>query len=99
MSQFGETTQTVVNLVPGSHITALMRQVLVSPAIDNIEKSLNGLDHGQFKETANQLFAIRLNLFGNEVDTTFMLLYSVITIAVFIVLNIVLFRFSSRRKS
>ena len=99
VSQFGETTQTIVNLVPGSQITALMRQMLVSPTIENISKSLNGLDHGQFKEAAEQLFAIRLNIFGNEVDTTFMLIYSAAAIILFIALNIVLFRFSSRRKS
>ncbi|MBQ9516369.1 MAG: hypothetical protein IJR57_09695, partial [Ruminococcus sp.] len=99
VSQFGETTQTIVNLVPGSQITALMRQMLVSPTIENISKSLAGKDHGQFKEAAEQLFAIRLNLFGNEVDTTFMLIYSAAAIILFIALNIVLFRFSSRRKS
>lgn len=99
VSQFGDTTQTIVNLVPGSQITALMRQMLVSPTIENISKSLAGKDHGQFKEAAEQLFAIRLNLFGNEVDTTFMLIYSAAAIVLFIALNIVLFRFSSRRKS
>ena len=99
VSQLGQAMQTVVNLIPGAQITCLMRSVLVTPAIDNISQSLNGLDHGQFKETATEMFAVRLNLFGSEVDTGFMLLYSVIAIAIFIVLNIVLFRFASKRKA
>lgn len=99
VSQFGDTTQTIVNLVPGSQIAGLMRNILVTPAVDNIDKALGGLDKGQFKEIASDLFAIRLNIFGSEIDTGFMLLYSLIAIAVFIVLNIILFRFSSRRKA
>lgn len=99
VSQLGQAMQTVVNLIPGAQITCLMRSVLVTPAIDNISQSLNGLDHGQFKENATEMFAVRLNLFGSEVDTGFMLLYSVIAIAIFIVLNIVLFRFASKRKA
>lgn len=98
VSQLGETTQTIVNLVPGAQITGLIRDVLVSPAIDNIDKTLGGLDGGQFKTVAEKMFCIKLNIFGTEVDTGFMLLYSVIVIAVFLVLNIALFRISSKRK-
>ncbi len=99
VSQLGETTQTVVNLVPGAQVTGLIRSVLVSPAIDNIDKTLGGMDGGAFKDIAADMFALKLNIFGNDIDTGFMLMYSVIGIAIFLVLNIVLFRFSSRRKS
>lgn len=99
VSQLGETTQSLVNLVPGAQITGMMRSTLVSPAIDNIDKALKGLDNGAFRATADKLFCIKLNIFGSEVDTGFMLLYSVIVIAVFLILNIALFRFSSKRKS
>ena len=98
VSQFGETTQTIVNLVPGSQITGMMRNVLVSPAIDNIDKALGGLDNGMFSESAKEIFAVNLNIFGNQIDTGFMMTYSVIAIAVFILLNILLYRFSSKRK-
>lgn len=98
VSALGETTQTIVNLVPGAQITGMMREILVSPAINNIDKALDGLDGGQFKTTAEQMFCVRLNIFGSEIDTGFMMLYSVIAIVVFFVLNIVLFRFTSKRK-
>lgn len=98
VSSLGETTQTLVNLIPGAQITALIRQVLVIPAIDNIDKLLGGMDMGQFKEAASDMFCVRLNIFGNEVDAGFMLLYSFIAIAVFLVLDIILFRFASKRK-
>lgn len=99
ISELSEGMQSVVNLIPGAQITALIRGVLVTPAVERINTALGGLDQGQFKEAANQLFGLRPHIFGAEVDTGFMLLYSVIVIAVFIVLNIVLFRLSSRRKA
>ena len=98
VSSLGETTQTIVNLIPGAQITGLMRHILVTPAIDNIDKALGGLDHGQFAHEAERMFCVRLNIFGNEVDAGFMLLYSFIAIAVFLVLDIILFRFASKRK-
>ena len=99
ISELGETMQSVVNLIPGAQITALIRGVLITPAVERINTALGGLDQGQFTEAADQLFGLRPHIFGAEVDTGFMLLYSVIVIAVFIVLNIVLFRLSSRRKA
>lgn len=98
VSALGDTTQTIVNLVPGAQITGMMRDVLVSPAIDNIDKALGGSVGGQFKTAAEKMFCVRLNIFGSEIDTGFMLLYSVIAIVIFFVLNIVLFRFTSKRK-
>lgn len=99
VSVLSDTMQTVINLIPGAQITGLMRSVFVSPVIDHIDKALGGLDKGMFKAEAEQMFCIRLRIFGSEVDTGFMLLYSVIAIAVFIALNIVLFKYASRRKS
>ena len=98
VSQFGENVQTVVNLVPGSPIAAMIRNVLVSPAIDNIDKALDGADKGAFAEQARETFALKLKIFGNEVDTGFMLLYTAAVIVLFVVLNIVMYRVTSKRK-
>ena len=98
VSQFSENVQTIVNLVPGSQIAAMMRNILVGPAIDNIDKTLDGIDKGQFAENAREMFALKLKIFGTEVDTGFMLTYSFIIIAVFAVLNIALYKNSSKRK-
>ncbi len=98
VSQLSETTQTIVNLVPGAQITGMIRSILVSPAIDRIDKALGGMDQGIFREAASKMFCIKLNIFGTQIDTGFMLLYSVIAILVFTVLNIALFSISSKRK-
>ena len=55
----------------------MIRNVLVSPCINDISTSLAGADHGMFAEEAEKAFATNLNLFGNEVDFTFMMMYSI----------------------
>lgn len=99
VSQFGDSVQTAVNLVPGSQIAGMMRNVLMTPAIDNIDKALGGIDKGQFAETAQEMFSTKLNIFGNEVGVDFMMIYTVASIALFLVLNLVSYRLSSKRKN
>lgn len=96
VSQFDESIQTAVNLVPGSHIAGMMRNVLMTPAIDRIDESLNGIDNGAFADGIESTFALKMNLFDNEVGTGFMLAYSIIAAAVFLALNFIAFKFSSK---
>ena len=98
VSQFSDGVQTFVNLIPGSHIAAMIRNVLVSPCINDISTSLAGADHGMFAAEAEKAFATNLNLFGNEVDFTFMMMYSIGAILIFLILNLISYRFSSKRK-
>ena len=98
VSEFGEQIQTVVNLVPGSQITGMMRNVLMQPAIDNIDKKLAGLDSHSFAQSMSDTFALKLNIFGNEVSMNFMMIYTLSIIALFLVLNIVTYKISSKRK-
>jgi len=98
VSQFSDGVQTFVNLIPGSHIAAMIRNVLVSPCINDISTSLAGADHGMFATEAEKAFATNLNLFGNEVDFTFMMMYSIGAIVLFLVLNLISYKFSSKRK-
>ena len=99
VSQFSEEVQTAVNLVPGSHIAAMMRNVLMTPSIENINNALGGADNGQFAKAAQEMFSTNLNIFGNEVSVSFMMIYSVAAIALFLVLNLAFYRLSSKRKS
>lgn len=96
VSQFDESIQTAVNLVPGSHIAGMIRNVLMTPAIDRIDESLNGIDNGAFADGIESTFALKMNLFDNEVGTGFMLAYSIIAAAVFLALNFIAFKFSSK---
>lgn len=98
VGQFSEKVQTVVNLVPGSQVTALLRRSLMMPAIDNADSILNGADNHAFADSMKDVFSMKLHIFGGSFDAGNMVLYSFAAIAFFTVVNIVLFRFSSRRK-
>ncbi len=98
VGQFSENVQTVVNIVPGSQITGMLRNTLMQPALDNADKVLNGADNHEFVKGLNDLFALKLNIFGTSHGMSFMLLYSLAAITVFLVLNILAFRISSKKK-
>lgn len=99
VTQFSDSVQTLVNLVPGSHVAGMIRNILVNPCINDISAALNGADNGLFAEQAEKSFAVNLNIFGNEVDFSFMMIYTLGAIALFLVLNLVSYKFSSKRKS
>lgn len=96
VGQFDSNVQTAVNLVPGAQIAGMMRNLLVSPAINNINDALNGADKGAVAEELNSIFAINMNIFDNEIGFNFMLTYSVAVIILFLILNLITYKFSSR---
>ena len=98
VGQFSQNMQTAVNLVPGAQITALLRNELMRPAIDSADSILGGVDNHSFANSLNDLFALKLNIFGTEHSTVFMLIYGLASIALFLVLNVVLFKVTSKRK-
>ena len=97
VGQFSESVQTVVNLVPGSQITALLRNVLMQPAIENADKVLGGADNHAFVESLNDLFSMKLHVFNGSHGTNFMIIYSLAAIALFLVLNILIYRFAAKK--
>ncbi len=99
VSQFSFSVQSLVNLVPGSPVAAMMRNILMTPAINNINNALNGIDNGLFAENIKDIFALKLNIFENEIDFTFMMIFSIAVIILFFILNIASYKFSSKRKS
>ena len=98
VSQFSESIQTGVNLVPASQIAGMMKYVLITPTIDHANDVLNGIDNGEFAKAMYQIFSVKMNIFSNEVDFGFMLMYSLIAIAVFLIINLALYRFTSKNK-
>lgn len=96
VSQFSDTIQTCVNLVPSSQIAGMMKYVLITPTIEHANDVLNGIDNGEFAKAMYQTFAVKLNLFSSEIDFGFMLMYSIIAIAVFLIINLVIYKFASK---
>lgn len=98
VSQFSDTIQTCVNLVPSSQIAGMIKYVLITPTIEHANDVLGGIDNGEFAKAMYQTFSVKLNLFGNEIDFGFMLMYSVIAIAVFLIINLTIYKFATKNK-
>ena len=97
VGQFSQSVQTVVNLVPGSHITALLRNVIMQPAINHADSVIGGADNHAFAKTLDDLFSMKLHVFNGSHGTNFMIIYSLAAIALFLVLNILIYRFAAKK--
>lgn len=97
VGQFSQSVQTVVNLVPGAHITALLRNVLMQPAINHADSVIGGADNHAFAKTLDDLFSMKLHVFNGSHGTNLMIIYSLAAIALFLVLNILIFRVAAKK--
>ena len=75
ISQFSDRVQTVCNLFPASHVTILLRNALLGGVLDNIDKSIGGVDNGMFVSTVKDIFTFRACMFGNTLEISQMCLY------------------------
>ena len=98
LGQFSITTQKILNAVPGSVITGILRNILMTPPIDKINTVLGGVDNGSFVASVRSIFSLDLNMFINNFNIPAMYIYSLVFIGILLVLNLILFRVSSKRK-
>ena len=66
LSQFSDGVQGVCNLFPASHITSLIRNVLLSGVVDSIDSSIGGLDNGMFADAIRETFSFNAYALGNS---------------------------------
>ena len=97
LGNFSKTIQGVLTIVPGSHIACIYRNLLMSGTLNSINSSLNGIDGGAFNDMIHELFAFKLNLFSYQTSMLFMCLYSVGSIVIGLILNVLLYRRAQKR--
>lgn len=98
VSQFDESVQNMLNLVPGSQIAGMLRQKIMGPTISSITDQLSGSAKKLVTDNINVAFSVDLKIFGDYRKMNFMIIYSVAAIALFLVLNLIVFRFNSKNK-
>lgn len=84
LSQFSDGVRSFCNLFPASHITSLIRNVLLSGLTDKIDASIGGLDNGAFISAVKDIFSFNASAFG----TGFSGVQSVIYILIVAVISI-----------
>ena len=73
VSQFSGGVRTVCNLFPASHITILLRNVLLGGVLGHIDNGIGGLDQGKFVQVLKDVFTFKADMFGSSLNTTAML--------------------------
>ena len=79
LSQFSDGVQGFCNLFPASHITSLIRNILLSGIAENIDSSIGGVDNGAFITAVKDIFSFNAHAFG----TNFSGMNSVLYVGVF----------------
>lgn len=75
LSEFNPVIQTICNIFPASHITALFRNTLLGGVVNNIDLALNGIDNHILSITIKDIFGFNCNLFNSTVNNLFSLIY------------------------
>lgn len=75
ISQFSDSVQTVCNIFPASHITILMRNLILQGILDDISASIGGRDNGMFLIGIQDTFSFRARLLGTDLAVPAMFVY------------------------
>ena len=93
LSSFPKPIQYVCSIIPGSHTAGLARVSLLNNYME--EASSKSV------EVANSLsdyFSIKINLFNNQIDKTGMFTFLLISTIIFLIINIVIIKISSKKR-
>lgn len=98
ISQFSETVQTVCNLFPASHVTILLRNVLMQGLLNHIDTNLGGIDNGMFVNGMKDAFSFNASMFGRNCNANEMLIYIVGAIVICAIVQIFVFKATYKKK-
>jgi len=98
MASMAKPVQFACNLFPGSHVAGLFRNYLMQGALEHMNGALNGVDGGAFLSGMKKSFSFSLYCFGTDFGVLEMFLYAGAILLLSLLINVVLYRFSSKRR-
>ena len=82
VSQFSGGVRTVCNLFPASHVTILLRNVLLGGVLGHVDSGIGGLDQGEFVRVLKDAFTFRAEMFGSSLNVPAMLTFVLVILIV-----------------
>lgn len=82
VSQFSGGVRTVCNLFPASHVTILLRNVLLGGVLGHVDSGIGGLDQGEFVRVLKDAFTFRAEMFGSSLNVPAMLTFVLVILTV-----------------
>ena len=98
LGNFSSGVQTTLAFVPGSHIAALYRDILMSGVTEHVANAMGSNGGPEFLKSINDSFSLSLTMFDYKTTQFFSFMYAIGSILIGLVLNIVLYKKSSKRK-
>ena len=98
LGNFSSGVQTTLSFVPGSHIAALYRDILMSGVTEHVANAMGSNGGPEFLKSINDSFSLSLTMFDYKTTQFFSFMYAIGSILIGLVLNIVLYKKSLKRK-
>ena len=98
LSQFSGGVQTFCNLFPASHITSLIKNVLLSGIADSIDASIGGVDNGAFMSAVKDTFNFNASAFGADFSQANSVIYVCVIAVICIAVMTVAYNKTYRRR-
>ncbi len=75
ISQFSTKIQTLCNLFPASQLCALLRNMLLTGCLDEMNRSIGGVDNGAFVDAIRQSMTFNASIFEKSLPVNAMCIY------------------------
>ena len=98
LGNFSNGVQTALSFVPGSHVAALYRDILMSGPTEQVANAMGSNGGVEFLESIREDFSLSLKMFDYKTTEFFSFMFIVGSIIVGLILNIVLYKKASKRK-
>lgn len=98
ISEFSDSVQTVCNLFPASHVTIILRNLLMNGLLDYMNSSIGELDNGMYVETIKNVFSFKAHMFNSDLEINSMIWYVAVAIVVCVAAQIVVYSKTYKKK-
>lgn len=97
VSEFSGTVQTVCNFFPASHVTVMLRKVILTGVVDHMSDTLNGLDNGQLQKGLSEGYGLYANMFDRNLTMSQNLIYVFAALAVCLAVMVMVYLKTNKR--
>lgn len=97
-AQFSDAMQTVCNIFPATHVTVIIKELLLGGLLNHIDEGIGGLDDGIFVETIRNNFSFEAFMGNGTISNMNSLLYIGAVAVVCIVIMVLLYSKTYKRK-
>lgn len=97
-AQFSDAMQTVCNIFPATHVTVIIKELLLGGLLNHIDEGIGGLDDGIFVETIRNNFSFEAFMGNGTISNMNSMLYIGAVAVVCIVIMVLLYSKTYKRK-